>query len=165
VPPAHTDAAQQAEGGRGAAPHAGAGGPMLTGLRRSSSGGSTSGMHALTSPPGAGQRLPSTPSDPTMGRGPSAAMGGVGGYRGGGMPGSGGPGSAGGQYGRGREESGSLPTPWQNDRRRSSNEGWDRFGAHGQEGGSGGPAPAGPGAGKPWGRTGGRGRGGYHGRA
>lgn len=171
----HADMGEDPEGGRGAA-HGGAGGMMPAGLSRSSSGGSTSGLHALTSPAGGVQRLPresprglqTTPSDPLAGRRGAGAAG-AGGYRAAGGPAyreSGTPGmprsagTAGGSFGsgsRGREDGSQLPTPWQTDRRRSSVEGWDRFG-HGQDGGSGATGP-GPGAGKPWGRQGGRGRG------
>jgi len=170
----------------------GAAGLMLTGLRRSSSGGSTSGLaglHALTSPTGmhrlpreSPRALPTTPTDPLgLGR---RGQGGAGpGYRpagyypsGGqaGAPGSAAAAAAGSGGGRGREEGAGLPAPWQLDRRRSSSDGWERFGGHMQagEGASGGTAGPGvgreAGAGKPWGRHAGRGRagpgGGYHSR-
>jgi hypothetical protein len=171
----YAEAQEDVDGAR-AGRQGGSGGMALTGLRRSSSGGSTSGLHGLTSPSSM-QRVPresprgwpAAPADaPHAGRrGPSGT--GTGGlYRSGSAayypsppmetgPAGGGSGGAGSV--RGREEGASLPTPWQVDRRRSSADGW----GHGQDGGGEGPS-SGPGAGKPWGRQAGRGRGmgGYH---
>jgi hypothetical protein len=155
----------------------GSGGMALTSLRRSSSGGSTSGLHGLTSPTSM-HRLPrefprgwpAAPVDgPNAGRRGPSATGSGGLYRSGSAAyypsppvesGLAGGGSGGAGSSRGWEEGGAVPTPWQVDRRRSSADGW----GHGQDGGGGEGPPNALGAGKPWGRQAGRGRGmgGYH---